>query len=534
MSATSSQAAAAPKSPTVPEPLLVGFTRTNIDPPLGISHGNWGAQKHHHASGRHRHLEAFVLLLRQGDVTAVICDVDLCLLRDEASPIREALARAAGTDVENVRLSTSHTHAGPELSRSLTNEDPSIERAYLAVLPHLLAGAVIEAAGRLVPARARAGLGRLDYAVNRRQTLEDGSVVVGCNWEGVTDPSVPVVRFDAAAREPGEAASAAPLAVLFGYAMHPTILGYENQLLSPDYPGVARAVVNEVVGSPALFLQGCAGDQGPGPDGFSGDLGAAERAGRALGAAAATTALCLGAAGTSRRFEEVVMSGATLARWRSLREPDTGTPLRVVSREVPLPVKDTGTVEARQAEVDALVRERDAARAAGASAEALVDFTWRIKRAHIRLRQALDCRGLSHKPVEVHGIRIGEVALLGVPLELFADVGLRVKERSPFAVTHVSGYSNGAYGYLPNRQAFEEGGYEVDATYFLPGADEALVEGMLDVLAELAAATGAAADDDSATADLAIDLTARPAAVASTEMATGHATSEAAGEATER
>lgn len=467
------------------EPLLVGIARTSIDPPLGISHGNWGAQSHQHAKGRHRHLEAVVLVLRQADTTAVICDVDLCLLRAEATQIREALALAVGTAVESVRLSTSHTHAGPELSRSLTAADPSIELAYLEVLPHLLAGAALEAAGRLRPVKVRVGTGSLDCAVNRRQVLADGSVVVGCNWDGVTDTDVPVVRFDAVNEGSGEAPSYTPLAVLFGYAMHPTILGHENQLLSPDYPGVARSVVREVVGAPALFLQGCAGDQGPGPDGFTADIGAAERAGRALGSAASHTALTLGTAGSTSQLAEVVMSGATLGIFQRQPEPEAPTPLKVISRQVPLPVKDTGTVEERKAEVDALESRRAAARAGGATAEELVDFTWQIKRAHIRLRQALDCRGLSHLPIEVQGIRIGDVALLCAPLELFADVGLRVKERSPFAVTHVSGYSNGSFGYLPNRQAFTEGGYEVDATYFLPGADEVLVEAMVSVVEEL-------------------------------------------------
>lgn len=468
-------------------PLLIGFAKTNIDPPLGISHGNWGAQQHHHATGRHRQLEAFVLVLRQGDTTAVICDVDLCLLRTEADPIRTAVARAAGTRAEYVRLSTSHTHAGPELSRSLSGPDPSIEVAYLEILPHLLAGAATEAAAHLRPARVRAGTGHFDQAVNRRQVLDDGSVVVGCNWEGVTDRSVPVVRFDAVETRPEGAPSYEPLAVIFGYSMHPTILGHENQLISPDYPGVARDIVNDVVGAPALFLQGCAGDQGPGPDGFTGDIGAAERAGRALGSAASVTALSLGTAGTIPRFDKIVMSGATLGIFRARPDPGARPLLKVISREVALPVKETGSLEERQAEVDALERERDAAKASGADAEALVDFTWRIKRAHIRLRQALDCRGLSHKPIEVQGIRIGDVALVCAPLELFADLGLRVKERSPFALTHVSGYSNGSFGYLPNQQAFEEGGYEVDATYFLAGADEVLIDAAVDILEELAA-----------------------------------------------
>lgn len=463
-----------------PTPLLVGTGRVSIDPPLGISHGNWGAQSHLHAEGRHRQLLANVLVLRQGATTVAICDLDLCLLRDEGIPVREAVARVLGVDIAAVRVSTSHTHAGPELSRSLHSGDPSIERAYLASLPHLVAGAALEALGRLEPANLRAGEGSLRYAVNRRQVQPDGQVLVGCDFDGVTDPAVPVVRFDAT--------DGRPLAVVFGYAMHPTILAHENKLLSPDYPGVARDVVQKLTGAPAFFLQGCAGDQGPGPEGFTADLAAVERAGRALGSAAASAALELRVAGFEPVFDEVVMSGATLGCFamRPTVEPDLSVAVR--SREVALPVKDTGSLEACEAEVNELERQRDAVRAEGGPEEALVDLTWRAKRAHIRMRQAKDCGGLSHKPVEVQAIRVGPAVFVGVPLELFADVGLRVKERSPFAVTHVSGYTNGAFGYLPNRRAFTEGGYEVDATYFLPGADALLVDAMVDLIEELHAA----------------------------------------------
>ena len=289
---------------------------------------------------------------------------------------------------------------------------------------------------------------------------------------------MPVVRFDAL--------DGTPLAVLFGYAMHPTILGYENKLLSPDYPGVARDVIEDVTGAAPIFLQGCAGDQGPGPEGFSDDLGAVERAGRALGAEVASTALSLGTAGYAPVFDRVVMSGATLGRWRMYPDADAGTVLRTLQREVELPVKDTPPVAEAQAQVDALQKQLDALRAAAAADEERVDLTWRTKRAHIVLRQAQDCGGRTHKAIEMHAIRIGDVALLGVPLELFADVGLRVKARSPFAVTHVSGYTNGAFGYLPNRQAFREGGYEVESSYFLEGADEVLVEAMVGLLEALA------------------------------------------------
>ena len=55
---------------------------------------------------------------------------------------------------------------------------------------------------------------------------------------------------------------------------------------------------------------------------------------------------------------------------------------------------------------------------------------------------------------------MGPVALVGFPGEPFAEIGVRVRENSPFQFTHMAGYSNGVTGYVPTAEEFERGGYE--------------------------------------------------------------------------
>lgn len=470
-----------PSSPSAsPTTLLqAGVARVGIDPPLHIAHAGWGAQTHVHADGRHLPMVATVLVMAQGDRRVVVCDLDNGLVpTDTERALRQAVAEAAGTTPDQVRSSVSHTHAGPETWRSLMAGDAPVEAAYLANLVQLLKGAAVEAAGSLRPVRVALGEGRLQQAVNRRQVLEGGRVVVGCDWAAPTDPAVPVLRLE---QEDG-----ACLATLFGYAMHPTILGPENHLLSPDYPGFARRAVETLCGGKALFLQGCAGDQGPGPEGFSDDLSAAERAGTALGAEAAKVSVQSSASGREPVFERVWESGAPLGRWRLPPRPMATTPpLRALSRVAELPLKELPALAEVEAEAMASLRRRDQLRAAGAPAAEVEDATWRTKRAQMRWNQALTYGGQRTASVEVQGIAVGDAVLVGVPLEPFADVGLRVKARSPFALTHVSGYSNGWLGYLPNRRGYREGGYEVDATPFAEGADEVLVEAMVALVLDL-------------------------------------------------
>ena len=86
---------------------------------------------------------------------------------------------------------------------------------------------------------------------------------------------------------------------------------------------------------------------------------------------------------------------------------------------------------------------------------------------------------------QLQGIRLGPVALVGIPGEPFTEISQEIAARSPFPHTLFSGYSNGGFSYLPVREAYAEGGYEVETSPFAPGAAEIVVEESLKMLAEL-------------------------------------------------
>jgi len=83
-------------------------------------------------------------------------------------------------------------------------------------------------------------------------------------------------------------------------------------------------------------------------------------------------------------------------------------------------------------------------------------------------------------------MRIGGLALVAVPGEPFAQVAVEVRTRSPFAVTMVSGYSNGEVGYIPMQSDYRNGGYGVWNSPMAPGAAELLIERMSALLETLA------------------------------------------------
>lgn len=103
--------------------------------------------------------------------------------------------------------------------------------------------------------------------------------------------------------------------------------------------------------------------------------------------------------------------------------------------------------------------------------------------------RTLEVAELGGRPlgVDVQGIALGDkVAWVGLPGEIFVDLGLAVKKASPFRYTSVSGMSaSGTISYVPTRQAFQEGSYEVVSTRIARGGGEKLAEAAVRILKAL-------------------------------------------------
>ena len=65
-------------------------------------------------------------------------------------------------------------------------------------------------------------------------------------------------------------------------------------------------------------------------------------------------------------------------------------------------------------------------------------------------------------------IRINDTVIWSAPVEMFCEIVMDVRDRSPFAHTMYFGYTNGWLGYLPTAKGFEEGGYEPRTSPFTP------------------------------------------------------------------
>ncbi len=459
--------------------------RTDITPPIGIAHAGWGAQTHQRAAGVDLPLWATALALSDGDQTSVIIDVDAVYLWEpEAAAAHQAVCELTGLPPSHVRLAYTHAHSTPiggETWSSWIKEGTEMVGPYDRSLPHRLAGIAWNAIKNLQPAQVSAGNGSCAIAVNRRfQRPEDGAVVVGRNWNGPVDHEVKVIRID---QEDGK-----PLAAIVNYACHGIIVGPDCDLITPDFPGVVKRVLEQATGATCLFLQGAAGNIGPIRGVARRGLYEYKRLGAILGHEASRVWWEIDTRPHQARYLGTLESGAPLAIYDD--EPAANSnhapKLRIGTRTMNLPLKDFPAPDVLEAEFQKHSERLNELRATGGSEEDIRRETMLAKRTAMRADISRQMQGKTHRTFELQAFAIGdEIVLVATPGEPFVEIGLGVKRGSPFKHTLFSGYSNIGWAYIPTPDAYELGGYEIEITPFSPEAAGMIVDESLALLREL-------------------------------------------------
>lgn len=462
---------------SAPSGLLAGVARVEIAPPVGVAQMNWGSQTHVTAVGIDPvGMKATAIVLSDGEQKFAMVDIDRLFVNGLEAAIPEA-SRLTGIPEAHIRLAATHTHAGPMVSSAKgpagMDLTPLVDMAerYRLFLVDKIVGAIVEANSRLEPAHIAGGRGQGTININRRVHADGANPpAVGRNPDGYIDRELVVFRIDNAEGK--------PLAVLANYQCHGTVLAYENKYISPDWVGTTRETVEAALpGALALFFQGAAGNQGP-VEGFTGDLEVAHRLGRILGHQIAAVALQIETVQREPTFEGFVESTAYQAKqhWR-VKGPRPATlkftstivdvPRRTYSAQEIASMKDR--VATAQAQLDALGPEGD---------------PWKIHQAGARVRRFSDLLALWTQPVdpsprqvEIQALQIGDLALVAMPGEPFAEIGAAVRKASPYDFTMFCGYSDGIGGdYMPIAEQYQHGGYEVERTLYNPGADAKVIE----------------------------------------------------------
>jgi hypothetical protein len=478
---------------SAPSGLQAGVARADITPPVGIAQMNWGSQSHILSEGNDPlGLCATALVLSDGKNKLAMVDIDR-LFVDGLEGAIERAAELTGIPKEHIRLAATHTHAAVAVSATkgpagmdLSQYQAAVRR-YDEFLVDKIVGLIVEANASLQPAHVFGDHGEGRININRRvRATEDQPPAVGRNPDGFVDRKLIVFRID---DQQGR-----PLAVLVNFPCHGTVLAYENKRISPDWIGMVRRVVEDSMPTAkCLFFQGAAGNQGP-IEGFTGDIAVPHRLGTILGHSAASLAHGIETVHRVPTFEGFVESTAYQAKqpWR-VQGPRGGS-LAHLAKVVDLPRRQYTEKEVANmaARLDDAMRKATIARAS--------DDPWRLHQAEARVRRFRDLLTAWKQPtldtpiqVQIEAWRIGDVAIVSMPGEPFAEIGVAVRDASPFAVTMFCGYSDGIGGdYMPISCEYEFGGYEVERTPYGLQADEKLIAEAIALLKSLHAESSSA------------------------------------------
>ena len=454
----------------------VGVARRDVTPPVGIQSRSFGAALHETAEGVHRPFTATALALAElegdgGPMLLLAVDIGW-LEKDEMAEFLDGVREPLGLDDGRLLIAFSHTHAGANLSSSMRDHPGGDKiRPYFTQLIGRCAEAGAEAIANLVPAWLTFGSGTCDLAQNRDAWDEDsGQFVTGFNPDGEPDDTVLVARVSA---DDGSV-----LATLVNYGCHPTTLGPTNRLLSPDYIGAMREVMEDAFSAPCLFLLSPCGDTGP-REGFVGDAAIADSNGRRLGFAAAAAVESLLPAGTQLEYDGPIISGATLGAWKRTKlDPPSGDrsfTLRSRILRIDLPIKPHESPDALKAAHDQATRDLDAAQSSG-DPIAIRDATALRERARRRLLRGPTLPDGGTIPIDLHLWQIGDAFLLTVPAEPYSLLQSELRSRFPDHPIFISVVTNGTLAYLLPRDLYGRNLYQDWVSFPGPGGLELLME----------------------------------------------------------
>ncbi len=481
-----------------------GIAWTEITPPVGMYHRMWGAASHDRSTGIHRPLRTTVAVMRplDGGPLTVLVSLDHCLLR---APEMEALlsetCRLTGLNRSELLVTFSHTHSAGYLSRDRADfPGGDLIGPYLDSLPGKIAEAFRAAQTNIRPATLTYGSTTCEMGCQRDYLDEErGHYVCGFNPDEAVPLPLNVIRVTcrtgtlarlAEGENPADGQECPSyVATIVNYPCHTTTLAWENTLVSPDYVGALREVVERETNAPCLFLLAPCGDIGP-RDGYVGDTSVADRNGRQVGFAALSVLAGMNPAETDQVYVGPVYSGATLGNWRHRPWDDTRHASTSLAKHAALTVSLPYLASLpKLAEAEPLHRELIAAEQAARAAGRL-DEVATLRAKVERQRRLLDrIRPLPQGetyPCPAWAWQWGDAFWIAVEGEPYHYLQSELIRRFPHRPLIVITLGNGTNcSYLPTREAYSKPQlYQPEVALVAPGSLETLTDAIGRQLAE--------------------------------------------------
>jgi hypothetical protein len=441
--------------------LKVGVAEIDITPPPGYRMSGYFSERLN--TGIHDPLKAKALYLEQGDQRAALVFCDLIGMPGSVAQRARELAQAkAEVPGANILIAATHSHTGPLFHGTLREyfhqraieqsgaDDPAESVEYPAVLAEKIAQVVAVARAAAKPGELAAGaVEQQGLSFNRRFHMQDGRVVFNpgklnpniVRVAGPIDPQLGVLLVRDAQQQ--------PLGVLTAFALHLDTIGGTDY--SADYPFYLERELRAKLGPGLVSMFGA---------GTCGDINHVD---------VTNDRPQKGQAEAERIGVELAKTvSAALPGLHPLAGPALA--VRSVKVDVPLQRYLPEQIAAAQANL-AKVGTKE------------LSFLEQVEACKI---VAIRLRGVEVLPLEVQVFRLSpDVAVVALPGEVFVELGLAIKQASPFPVTMIVELSNDNPHYVPTQKAFAEGSYETVNSIIQSGGGEMLADAAVKLLKEL-------------------------------------------------
>ncbi|MDB6057442.1 MAG: Neutral/alkaline non-lysosomal ceramidase [Verrucomicrobiales bacterium] len=446
-----------------------GAATSNISPWMGLSIN--GNMHNHIGTNLHDQLHVRAIVLDDGTNRLAIAVADSCMIyREIFDNAKKIIHEKSGLGVENILMSATHTHSAPA-SVSIFQTDA--DKEYQMFLTRRLADAVLKAINNLQPAKIGWDVERDPRHVsNRRWHMKPGVInkdmFGGTNDQvrmnprpgspdllepaGPSDPDVSVVTI--------KSIDDKPFALLANYSMHYCGDVGGDGIYSADYFGAFCEAVQRRLdpqhtnGFVAILSNGTSGDCS------STDF---EHAPTPAPAFTKINAVANDIADDALKC----FSRAQYHEW---------VPLKVVTKEIVLGVRHGTPAEVVRAKVRLAKVTRHNGQVSPWSPDVYTRETVLLNEFPNQV------------PVILQAIRIGDLGIVAIPCEVFAEIGLEIKAKSPLKQTFTIELANAYHGYLPTPAQHKLGGYETwraRSSYLEVDASPKVVTAVIDLLQQL-------------------------------------------------
>ena len=419
--------------------IRAGFSRVDVTPPLGSYLSGYFGDRY--AKGMIDPLYLNAVALSDGENTAVIITADFLGIREAyATPIRNRISEYTGINVDNIIVSALHQHTSiclrldPSGKNNVLDDD-----SYLDVLYRKFCDVAKMAIDDM--SEATLGLAEMQaleqIAFIRRFRMKDGSTKTNASRDpemlhpiGEPDNTVRLLRFVREGK--GDIA-------MVNFSTHPDTV--KGELYSADWPGYTRNYVEaDHEGTSCILINGVQGDSNH----------------------IHYTKESVGRGGPHARYMGRVIADTVNQIWDKTEE----CKIEKLSASVDFVYHITRTEGAELYDVCKEKLKAFREKLIPASELAFVGGPGGANRI-VRMRT-----DPLFRKIAVSVVSLGKINFVGFGGEPFSHYATAVREALPEKYIVALCCANGYEGYLPTKEAYDEGGYEASSSPFQPTLEE--------------------------------------------------------------